>query len=204
MSAIKNILFDLGDVLIDIDFQKVKVAFENLGITEFDKQFSQMTASRLFEDLETGKISDADFYASIQQQSKTSLSETDIKNAWNAILQDFRAESMQKLTDLKQTHRLFLLSNTNAIHLTEVNNILQRQLGISNLDVFFEKAYYSHVVGLRKPHREVFDYVLKDAGILAAETIFIDDTPPNIETAHQLGFSTHLLLKGERIETITF
>ncbi len=204
MPAFKNILFDLGDVLIDIDFQKVKAAFENLGITEFDKQFSQLTASSLFENLETGKISETDFYKEIQQQSKIPLAETDIKNAWNAILLDFRAESMKRLQELKQTHRLFLLSNTNAIHLTEVNNILHRQLGINNLDVFFEKAYYSHVVGLRKPYRQVFDYVLKDAGIVASETMFIDDTPPNIETAGQLGFSTHLLQKGERIETMTF
>ncbi len=204
MPAFKNILFDLGDVLIDIDFQKVKAAFENLGITEFDKQFSQLTASSLFENLETGKISETDFYKEIQQQSKIPLAETDIKNAWNAILLDFRAESMKRLQELKQTHRLFLLSNTNEIHLTEVNNILHRQLGINNLDVFFERAYYSHVVGLRKPYRQVFDYVLKDAGIVASETMFIDDTPPNIETAGQLGFSTHLLQKGERIETMTF
>ena len=204
MPAFKNILFDLGDVLIDIDFQKVKAAFENLGITEFDKQFSQLTASSLFENLETGKISETDFYKEIQQQSKIPLAETDIKNAWNAILLDFRAESMKRLQELKQTHRLFLLSNTNAIHLTEVNNILHKQLGINNLDVFFERAYYSHVVGLRKPYRQVFEYVLKDAGIVASETMFIDDTPPNIETAGQLGFSTHLLQKGERIETMTF
>lgn len=204
MPVFKNILFDLGDVLIDIDFQKVKAAFENLGITEFDKQFSQLTASSLFENLETGKISETDFYKAIQQQSKVPLAETDIKNAWNAILLDFRAESMKRLQELKQTHRLFLLSNTNAIHLTEVNNILHRQLGINNLDVFFEKAYYSHVVGLRKPYRQVFDFVLKDAGIVASETMFIDDTPPNIETASQLGFSTRLLLKGERIETMIF
>jgi putative hydrolase of the HAD superfamily len=204
MPAFKNILFDLGDVLIDIDFQKVKSAFENLGITEFDKQFSQFTASSLFENLETGKISETAFYTAIQQQSTIPLADIDIKNAWNAILLDFRAESMKRLQELKQTHRLFLLSNTNAIHLTEVNNILQKQLGINNLDVFFEKAYYSHVVGLRKPYRQVFDFVLKDAGIVASETMFIDDTPPNIETAGQLGFSTHLLQKGERIETMTF
>ncbi len=204
MSAIKNILFDLGDVLIDIDFQKVKSAFEKLGISEFEKQFSQLTASSLFENLETGKISESNFYKAIQQQSSVPLADSDIKDAWNAILLDFRIESMKKLQELKQTHRLFLLSNTNAIHLTEVNNILQRQLGISNLDVFFEKAYYSHLVGLRKPHREIFEFVLKDAGICASETVFIDDTPPNISTAEQLGFRTHLLAKSERIESFSF
>lgn len=204
MTTIKNILFDLGNVLINIDFLKVKSAFENLGIKDFDQQFSQLTASALFEDLETGKITAPEFYHKMQLQSNIKLSEESIKNAWNAILLDFREESMKRLIELKKNYRLFLLSNTNVIHLDEVNNILHRQLGVRNLDDFFDKAYYSHVAGLRKPHREVFDFVLKDAGITAHETIFIDDTAPHIATADSLGFQTHLLLPGERIESLTF
>ena len=204
MSNVKNILFDLGNVLINIDFLKVKSAFENLGIKDFDQQFSQLTASALFEDLETGKITAPEFYLKMQLQSNITLSAESIKYAWNAILLDFRAESMKRLTELKKNYRLFLLSNTNVVHLDEVNNILHRQIGVRNLDEFFDKAYYSHVVGLRKPHREVFDFVLKDAGITAHETIFIDDTAPHIATADSLGFQTHLLLPGERIESLTF
>lgn len=204
MAVTKNILFDLGNVLIDIDFNKVKRAFEKLGIENFEQQFSQLSASSLFEDLEMGKISNEQFYKTIQQQSTLPLKDDQIKNAWNAILLDFRKESMDFLVRHNNQYRFFLLSNTNAIHLEEVNIILQKQYNKADLDEFFEKAYYSHKVGLRKPNEDIFEYVLKDANIKSEETLFIDDTPPNIDTAIKLGFKTHLLLPGQKIEGLSF
>ena len=204
MAVTKNILFDLGHVLIDIDFNKVKRAFEKLGIENFEQQFSQLSASRLFEDLEMGKISNEQFYKRIQSQSAFPLNDDQIKNAWNAILLDFRKESMDFLVRHNNQYRFFLLSNTNAIHLEEVNIILQKQYNKADLDEFFEKAYYSHKVGLRKPNEDIFEYVLKDANIKSEETLFIDDTPPNIDTAIKLGFKTHLLLPGQKIEGLSF
>jgi len=204
MTDIKNILFDLGNVLIDIDFNKVKRAFEKLGIENFEQQFSQLSASRLFEDLEMGKISNDQFYKTIQQQSTLPLNDEQIKNAWNAILLDFRKESMNFLMQHNNNYRFFLLSNTNAIHLEEVNIILQKQCNKNDLDEFFEKAYYSHKVGLRKPNEDIFQYVLRDANIKGEETLFIDDTPPNIDTAIKLGFKTHLLLPGQKIEELSY
>jgi HAD superfamily hydrolase (TIGR01509 family) len=202
MKKIKNILFDLGAVLIDIDYHKVAAAFANLGIKNFELQFSQLNASSLFEDLETGKISEAEFHKAIQQQTGMPLESALINNAWNAILLDFRKESMACLSSLKNQYQLYLLSNTNAIHLTKVNEIASKQLGVKVLDEYFHKAYYSHVIGLRKPHKEAFQFVLDDANINPEETFFIDDTLPNIETANQMGFKTHHLLKGERVENI--
>jgi putative hydrolase of the HAD superfamily len=111
---------------------------------------------------------------------------------------------MHYLVELKKDFRLFLLSNTNAIHLEEVNIILQKQLGVAEVDDYFEKAYYSHKVGMRKPHADIFEFVLTDAGILASETLFIDDTKMNIDTAQQLGFNTHLLLPSQRIEDLKY
>jgi glucose-1-phosphatase len=201
MNAVKNILFDLGAVLINIDFEKTADAFRQLGIDRFEEQFSQLSASTLFEDLETGKISNEDFYKAMRRQvPEMNLSDASIQLAWNAILQDFRKESMQLLKQLKQRYRLFLLSNTNAIHLVEVNNILNQQVNVENLDHYFERAYYSHLIGLRKPTSAAFNFVLEDAGIKAHETLFIDDSHPNITAASQMGFQTRLLLKGERVE----
>ena len=201
MNAVKNILFDLGAVLINIDFEKTADAFRQLGIDRFEEQFSQLSASTLFEDLETGKISNEDFYKAMRRQvPEMNLSDASIQLAWNAILQDFRKESMQLLKQLKQRYRLFLLSNTNAIHLVEVNNILNQQVNVENLDHYFERAYYSHLIGLRKPTSAAFNFVMEDAGIKAHETLFIDDSHPNITAASQMGFQTRLLLKGERVE----
>ena len=89
-------------------------------------------------------------------------------------------------------------------HLNEVNLILQKQLGVNQVDDYFEKAYYSHKVGMRKPNADIFEFVLEDANINAAETLFIDDTQMNIDTATTLGFKTHLLLPKERIELLTY
>ncbi len=202
MDRIKNIVFDLGAVLIDIDFNKVALSFKQLGFSNFEEHYSQLQANELFQQLEKGEISDVDFYTAIQQQIDIPLSHTQIQNAWNSILLDFRIESMQLLTSLKNKYRLFLLSNTNAIHLEEINAILFQQTNNSSLDSYFEKAYYSHIVGLRKPSKEIFSHVLENANIVANETLFIDDSFPNIDTANQLGFHTYLLLPGEKIEHI--
>ncbi len=204
MTATKNLLFDLGGVLIDIDYNKTARAFKDLGIADFDKQFSQLTASTLFEDLETGKISNGDFYRIMQTQTTSQYREDEIRRAWNAILLEFRTESLDALVELSKHYRLFLLSNTNAIHIEEVNCILFRQTGQSNLDHYFEKAYYSHLVGMRKPNENIYRFVLEDAGVKAAETFFVDDTCLNIETAARLGFKTHQLLPGEKIEHLDF
>jgi len=204
MAKIKNLLFDMGAVLINIDYNKTIQAFQEIGINDFGTQFSQTTASPIFESLETGKITEAAFYQQIQSQCSNIVDSTAIKNAWNAILEDFRKESMDFLFTLKKEYRLFLLSNTNAIHLDEVNLILQKQLGVNQVDDYFEKAYYSHKVGMRKPNADIFEFVLEDANINAAETLFIDDTQMNIDTATRLGFKTHLLLSEERIELLTY
>ena len=203
MKPVKNILFDLGAVLIDIDFEKVCKSFEKIGIKDFENQYSQLSASTLFEDLEKGKISDTFFYEEIQKQLQSNIPSKEIKNAWNSILLDFRIDTMQYLTDLKKEYNLFLLSNTNAIHLTEINLLAQQQLHVDELDVYFTKAYYSFKMGMRKPNADIFEFVLQDAGIIAEETIFIDDSKPNIITAQQLGFKTHLLLPQERVEKLS-
>ena len=202
--GIKNIIFDLGAVLIDIDFQKVSLAFEKIGIKNFDKQFSQLSATGLFEDLETGRISNDEFYQQMITQAGNGVGESDIELAWNAILQDFRVKSLDYLELLKDRYRLFLLSNTNDIHLRKVNEILFRQTGRQQLDDYFFKAYYSHKVGLPKPGEAIFQHVLKDAGINASDSFFIDDSVPNVETALKRGIRALQLLAGERIEDIGF
>ena len=199
---IRNIVFDLGAVLIDIDFDLAKKAFEKIGISNFDQHYTQVSASGLFDALEKGNCSPQEFYQAIQQIGNPSTHKIEIQQAWNSILLDFRKESMEYVATLKSSYRLFLLSNTNAIHMEEINRRSATQLGVNNLDDFFEKAYYSFAVGMRKPQEEIFEYVIKDAAILPQETIFIDDAQPNIHTAIKMGFQTHLLLKGEKVEQV--
>jgi putative hydrolase of the HAD superfamily len=202
MTNIKNIIFDLGGVLLNIDYNKTSAAFTKLGVKGFDELYSQSTANRLFEALETGEISDQEFYDQIGRYCGPGTSQLQMQEAWNHILLDFRDDSLEFLKRLKDKYNLYLLSNTNSIHLEAFNRILSGQTGDSSLDDFFIKTYYSHLMKKRKPYPATYQWVLEDAGLRAQETLFIDDSINNINGAREAGLHTHLLLPTEKIEDL--
>lgn len=204
MHETKNIIFDLGGVLLDLDFQRSVDAFKKLGVENFDAMFSQFKADQLFEKLETGMISENEFYKKIRERTVQVITNADIDSAWNALILHFRIQSLAFLEKLEARYRIYLLSNTNSIHLRHFQKLFGRETGKPLLDVYFRKAWYSHEIRLRKPGARVFEYVLQQEKLRAAETFFIDDTVGNIETARRLGFKTHLLLPQERIEMLDF
>ena len=191
MTAIKNILFDLGGVLYHIDYELTIKAFEKLGIKNFHEHFSQQKQNNLFDRLETGKIRDEDFIKEMKALLPHCTSE-EIINAWNALLIGIPQENIQLLKDLSKHYRLFLLSNTNSIHINRINKLLYKDYNLKSLDPLFSKVYLSHKIGMRKPNNETFEWVLKDTGILAQETLFIDDSIQHIESANKLGIQTQL------------
>lgn len=204
MSEIKNVVFDLGGVLMNLDYDKTIQAFKDLGYTDFEKMYTQFKANNVFDNLETGHIAEPAFYDYMFEAGSGNISKEQVTAAWNAMLLDFREPSVDFLRELNQTHRLFLLSNTNAIHKAAFDRNFNAQTGLASLDLFFSKAYYSHLVGMRKPNEDIFRFVLEDAGIVATETLFVDDLYANITTAHAVGFKTHQLLPGERIEDLKY
>ena len=204
MKPIRNVIFDLGAVLMNIDYGKTTRAFNDLGYPDFKEMYSQFKANQVFDDLETGRIAEDAFYEYMLQAGNGNISREQVTRAWNAMLLDFRTESLAFLETLRETHRLYLLSNTNIIHKTAFDEIFRRQSGAHGLDHYFIKAYYSHKIGFRKPDPNIFTFVLEDAGIKAEETFFIDDIPANIEAAQTLGIKTHLLLPGEKIEDLDY
>ena len=202
MAATKNIIFDLGGVLLDIDLKKSISAFEKLGIENFEEMFSQFRADELFGKLETGMLNEHEFYSAIKKRTKVNITDREITNAWNALILDFRTESLDFLGKIAAKYGLYLLSNTNSIHLKYFQRLFTKQTGKPLLDDYFTKAWYSHKLGLRKPEAAVFKFVLQEENLIAAETLFIDDTLINIETAQSMGFKTHHLKPAERIEFI--
>jgi len=200
MAQTKNIIFDLGGVLLDLDFQRTIDAFEKLGLKDFENMFSQSKADELFEKLETGRLTESDFYAAVKKRTEKTITESEIDHAWNALILNFRTESLALLERLAPNYKLYLLSNTNSIHVSYFKKIFTKQTGKPLLDAYFSKVWYSNEVGLRKPGAEIFEFALKEENLVAAETLFIDDTLTNIETAKKLGFKTHHLLPTERIE----
>lgn len=190
MENIKAIIFDLGGVLLNIDYTLTRAAFARLGVQEFDAHFSQFKASPIFEDLETGKIGNNAFYSQFREISNLPLTPNQIRDAWNAMLLDFPRQRMELLLDVKKRYRTFLLSNTNAIHYEAFHKTFRDTTGLASLDDCFEKAYYSHLIGERKPHAAAYEFVLRQNDLRPEETLFIDDTLPNIIGAQAVGIQT--------------
>ncbi len=187
---VRNIIFDLGGVLLNIDFKLTSNAFKELGVSHFDEMFTQHFSNSLFELLETGKIDEAAFYDEFRKEAGLPLTNSQIQDAWNALLLDFPAERIEWLEKVAQQYRIFLFSNTNQIHYDcFIRNFSENFIG-KHFNDFFEKAYYSQFLGLRKPYPVSFQAIVDEQQILPAETLFIDDTLKNIEAASQLGFQT--------------
>ncbi|MEP7257216.1 MAG: HAD family hydrolase, partial [Flavitalea sp.] len=156
MQNIKNVIFDLGGVILNINFKKTEEAFLKLGLENFSNHISQTYISDFFEKYETGLIDDVEFVEGIVKLIGKPIKDEKIIAAWNALLLDFPPERIALLQKIKSKFRIFLLSNTNSIHLKEFQQRLFSLYGVYLEDIF-EKAYYSHEVKLGKPGAAIFE-----------------------------------------------
>ena len=201
MQNIKNIIFDYGNVIFNIDFTKVAEAWKQLGINNAAQFYGHRQQDPVFNLLERGEISIADFRDKIRELSgKPDLTDEQIDGAWNKIFLDIPQGNHELLQQVKTKYRTFLLSNINAIHYDYVHSYLQKEFGMANNDDLFEKIYYSHLVGKRKPDAEIFEQVLRENNLDPAETLFIDDSPQHLETAQKLGMQTYLMTAPDTIQ----
>lgn len=190
--GIKNIIFDLGDVIIPIDLRAPIRNFAVLSGLSEDEVEELWREHGLTMHYETGLIDDAGFRQHVRDLLKNRSEEPDrwadevIDTAWNTVLLDLPIERVDRIRQLQGQYRLFLLSNTSAIHILKVNKILAA-LGQPSLEELFERVYYSYEVKLAKPSPEIFQHVLTTSGLNAEETLFLDDNPHNIRAAAELG-----------------
>jgi putative hydrolase of the HAD superfamily len=161
----------------------VAQSFNHLSGKDISFIRQQVEERRLFYHHEVGEWTDAEFRTTVNHMLETSLTDEQIDAAWNSMLFDIPQERIDLLVTLRKKYNLFLLSNTNAIHIREVNRI-------DTLEELFDKTYYSHQIHLAKPSADCYQFVLKDAGIRAEETLFIDDSASNIRGAKQIGLQT--------------
>lgn len=181
---IRNILFDFGGIITDLDKQATIDAFKRLGtdVTPYVGNYAQKGP---FAALETGRITARQFADEIMKQTANGTTEENIYEAWNRMLTGIPERRLQLLRELKQHYRLFLLSNINPIHWEFSRNHLFPSLPES----YFEKLYLSYECELAKPDRAIFEFFLRDSGIAAEETLFIDDSEDNCQSARALGFN---------------
>ncbi len=190
MQGIKNIIFDLGNVILNIDYQAPVDAFKKLGIADFKNIFSQAAQNTLSDDIETGKITDEYFIETLLQQCTPGTTATQVVAAWNSIILNFPVRRLQILQQLQLYYNMYLLSNTNSIHEQYYNRLLMQEHGLPTLAVFFDKIYLSHHIGYRKPNPMAWQLILNNHKLKPEETLFIDDSIQHINAANALGLKT--------------
>ena len=200
MKNAKAIIFDLGGVILNIDYKLTIAEFEKLGVKNADSFYSKKVQDPIFDKLEAGAISPKEFLEQLQKECDNASIEL-VENAWNAMLLDLPQSRLNYIKTLKNNYQIFLLSNTNAIHIKAFKN----KIGVEKWKAFssvFDKMYLSHEIGLRKPNKEAFQIILEENKLKPNEVFFIDDSSQHIEEAKKLGISCHYLQKGEDIVTL--
>ncbi len=200
LEGIKNIIFDYGNVIFTIDFKRTQKAFEDLGIKNVESFFAHKGHHSIFDQFEAGQTTAAEFRSGIRELvGNAGLTDEQIDSAWNSLLVGVMEGNHDLLLKLKSKYRTFLLSNINEIHLSFITHYLQKEFGLDGNDGFFEKIYYSHLVGKRKPNPAIFEQVLSENGLNPKETLFIDDSPQHLKPAGELGINTYLLTYPDSI-----
>jgi FMN phosphatase YigB (HAD superfamily) len=187
---INTIIFDFGDVFINLDKQATFDRLRNLGLSQWHENLDQLNIQ-----FETGQISREEFVDGIKKFIPDASSD-EILQAWSAILLDFPLYRLEFLQMLSKKYRLFLLSNTDAIH---IETFEQKNGATFYSDFYncFEKVYFSFEIGMRKPNSEIYNYVLNEHDLQAICTLFIDDKKENTDAARSLGLQVWNLQVGK-------
>lgn len=190
------IIFDLGGVIIDLDYQRTISAFKQLGMHDFDSVYSQAAQSNLFDDFETGQISAQRFVNSLLPYLPQGTTPNKVVQAWNAMILSVPPSKIELLYRLKKNFPIYLLSNTNELHVPVVRREWSKVTD-NTMEDCFDHVYFSHEIHLRKPNREIFDFVCENQSLKPERTLFIDDSIQHIEGAQSIGLQTLHLTNSE-------
>ncbi len=196
------IIFDLGGVIINLDYQATVREFKKLGLTNFDSVFSKAQQAELADKFERGEISPDDFFNEVKRLGELDSSRLELELAWNAMLLDFPIQRLELIEQIGKELPVFLLSNTNLTHTLAYNKILEDTTGRQNLNPWFQKVYLSYEVGKRKPEARIFQQVIDENGLDPATTLFIDDSPQHIIGAREVGLQAHHLTDEQDIRSL--
>lgn len=199
LSSVNTLVFDLGGVVINLSYEKTYKAFSQLSgrtVNEIAEMAQQLDEFKLYE---KGKLSDDSFRDFVKHCIGIEANDAEIDTAWNAMLLDIPAYRLKTLLKLRESYQVFLLSNTNAIHLRAFNNIVKKVSGKPTLEHCFDKTYYSHEMGMRKPDLEIYQYVINENALVPAHTLFFDDLVPNLAGASQAGLQTYHVTNADEL-----
>jgi epoxide hydrolase-like predicted phosphatase len=190
LTNISTIIFDLGGVILDLNVNrsvKAFAEFTNLSNKEIYSRFQEGWWAR---DFEKGDISPEKFRNEIRRSLNSNLTDKQVDDSWNAMLAGVPIDRLKLVNDLRPKYNTLVLSNTNAIHLKEFNNLVSSTTRGGKIRDYFDRVYYSHELGMRKPDKEIFAHIIDENKLTPEETLFIDDMDFNISGAESVGLKT--------------
>ena len=198
---IKNIVFDLGGVLVDLDFKSAINGLQQAGFSNVKEQLQAFDREGIFQKFELGEMTAEEFRSAIRENSTVTLTDEEVDALWNLMLLEIPREKLELILDLRGKYMVYLLSNTNSIHWDYVckNAFNYRGFRVSD---YFEKTFLSFEMHLAKPDKAIFEKMLEDANLLAEETLFIDDSEANCKAAAEVGIHTHHYHIGDDLSKI--
>jgi len=197
LKGIKNIVFDLGGVLITLDRGEAVNRFKAMGLKNVDELLNAYHQNGIFLELEEGKLSQEEFYETVRKEAGTFVSNETIDRGWMGFMKEVPEYKMVMMEELRRAgYRLYLLSNTNPVIMDWANTPAFSPQG-KRIGEYFDKLYLSYQIGCTKPHPEIFQYMFSDSGMIPSESLFIDDGVANVEMGKQLGMKTYLAENGE-------
>lgn len=189
----KAVIFDFGNVIINIELQRIYNTFAKFTSKTPTYIEKRLEEDQIFRRYESGQFNDEEFREVIRQTLGFPLSDKEIDTSWNAILLDIPTDRIELIKKIRQKFPIYLLSNTNNIHIEASNLYLKKQHSIENLDSLFDKVFLSYKMGMWKPDVEIYHSVLKQINLQAHEALFLDDNLKNIESAKAIGMQTILV-----------
>jgi glucose-1-phosphatase len=189
----KAVIFDFGNVIINIELQRIYNTFAKFTSKTPTYIEKRLEEDQIFRRYESGQFTDEEFREVIRQTLGFPLSDKEIDTSWNAILLDIPTDRIELIKNIRQKFPIYLLSNTNNIHIEASNLYLKKQHSIENLDLLFDKVFLSYQMGMWKPDVEIYHTVLKQIKLQPHEALFLDDNLKNIESAKAIGMQTILV-----------
>jgi len=201
LNGVKNIIFDLGGVLLNIDPPKTIEAFNRLGMDQLIGDKGLSYDHDIFYLMEKGKVTPEEFRNGVRQLISAEVTDDQIDTAWTAMLLDFPANRVELVKNLRNSYKIYLFSNTNSIHVAKYHADFRKLHGFE-VSSLFEIDFYSNEIGYRKPSPESFQEIIRLSEINPEESIFIDDSLPNVEAAIGCGLKGYWLEPGQKIEEV--
>lgn len=203
-TGITAIIFDIGNVLVDIDYDVMVAEFEKIAKYDFREIIGYTHQDSFFDLFEKGKISTSDFRKTLRQHLRDDVTDDEIDRTWNSILIHYPKEKFELLKRLRRKYKLYALSNINELHIEAIDKHVKPNFSAPDMRSYFDHAYYSHEMGHRKPEKEIYQVMIDHARLDPAHTLFIDDKAENIDAAAALGIQTyHLTDRDSLIEVLS-